>query len=143
VCLDADLQDPPEAIPWLLQRLEAGDVGAVFAGRRGRYETWGRAATGHLHRRLLARITGLPPDAGAFVAMGPDVRRAVLQRPGPSIVAAVGVSGLPVASLPVGRDRRPAGRSAWRWPARVALSVRTLVWAARVQVAGRARKPAV
>ena len=44
VCLDADLQDPPEAVPLLLDRLARGDVDAVFAGRRGAYESLRPAA---------------------------------------------------------------------------------------------------
>jgi glycosyltransferase involved in cell wall biosynthesis len=141
VCLDADLQDPPEAIPLLLERLAVGGVAAVFAGRRGRYEPWGRSFAGRLHRRLMARVTGLPPDAGAFVAMGPDARAAILRLRGPSIVAAIGVSGVPVTSIPLERSTRTAGTSAWTWPARARLSARTLAWATRAQVAGRAGKP--
>jgi polyisoprenyl-phosphate glycosyltransferase len=46
VCLDADLQDPPEAAPALLARLAQGDVGVVFAGRRGAYESRSRLVGG-------------------------------------------------------------------------------------------------
>jgi glycosyltransferase involved in cell wall biosynthesis len=132
VCLDADLQDPPEAVPLLLDRLAAGDVAAVFAGRRGSYEPRLRRLTGTLHRRLAARLTGLPPDAGAFLAMGPAVRRTVLSAVGdgaPSVVLAV--AGERAVSLPVARDARPAGRSAWSGWARLRQSARSLAWAAR------------
>jgi glycosyltransferase involved in cell wall biosynthesis len=134
VCLDADLQDPPEAVPLLLDRLAGGDVGAVFAGRRGSYESRPRRLTGEAHRRLAARLTGLPPDAGAFLAMGPGVRRAVLaavERGAPSVVLAVARAGEPVTSLPVVRDVRPEGRSAWTGQARLRQSVRSLAWAVR------------
>ncbi len=130
VCLDADLQDPPEAVPVLLRRLAGGDVGAVFAGRRGAYESRARMLTGRLHRAALGRVTGLPADAGAFVAMGPAARRAVLDLGGPSIVAAIGASGVPVASVPVERDRRPSGHSSWSAAGRARQSARTLAWAA-------------
>ncbi|MGY1815595.1 glycosyltransferase [Blastococcus sp. SYSU D00820] len=131
ICLDADLQDPPEAVPLLLARWAAGGVEAVFAGRRGRYESLPRRLTGALHRRLAARLTGLPPDAGAFLALGPRARAAVLARDAPSIVLAVGASGLPVTSVPVARDRRTEGRSAWSTRARAAQSLRSLLWAVR------------
>jgi glycosyltransferase involved in cell wall biosynthesis len=134
VCLDADLQDPPEAVPLLMERLGRGDVGAVFAGRRGAYESRLRRLTGKLHRRVAARLTGLPPDAGAFFALGPAARRAVLSAVAdgaPSVVLAVARSGERTTSLPVPRDPRPEGRSAWTGRARVAQSVRSLVWAAR------------
>ncbi|TYP90731.1 glycosyltransferase [Blastococcus xanthinilyticus] len=135
VCLDADLQDPPEAVPLLLDRLAVGDVQAVFAGRRGRYESPLRRVTGALHRRVAAALTGLPPDAGAFLAMGPAVRTAVVtaveERGAPSVVLAVGRSGQPTTSLPVIRDQRPVGRSAWTPGARLRQSARSLVWALR------------
>ncbi len=134
VCLDADLQDPPEAVPLLLDRLAPGDVGAVFAGRRGNYEPRLRRLTGTLHRRLAARLTGLPPDAGAFLAMGPGVRRTVIeavQGGAPSVVLAVARAGEPVTSVPVVRDVRPVGRSAWTGRARLRQSARSLTWAVR------------
>jgi len=135
VCLDADLQDPPEAVPLLLDRLARGDVAAVFAGRRGAYESWLRRRTGDLHRRLAARLTGLPADAGAFLAMGPSVHRAVVtavrDEGAPSVVLAVARARERVTSVPVARDARPAGRSAWTGRARLRQSVRSLAWAAR------------
>jgi hypothetical protein len=137
VCLDADLQDPPEAVPELLDRLARGDVGAVFAGRRGRYESPLRRLTGTLHRRVAARLTGRPPDAGAFLVMGPQGRAAVLaaveSAGAPSVVLAVGQAGRQVASVPVVRDRRPVGRSAWTPIARLRQSVRSLRWAVRAR----------
>ena len=135
VCLDADLQDPPEAVPLLLDRLARGDVGAVFAGRRGAYESLARRLTGTVHRRVAARLTGLPPDAGAFFAMDAAVRDAVLtavrDEGAPSVVLGVARAGVPVTSLPVERDRRPTGRSAWTGRARISQSARSLSWALR------------
>jgi hypothetical protein len=136
VCLDADLQDPPEAVPLLLDRLARGDVGAVFAGRRGGYESPLRRLTGTLHRRVAARLTGLPPDAGAFLAMGVEVRAAVVTAVGagaPSVVLAVPRAGLPAASVPVVRARRPVGRSAWSASDRLRQSARSLAWAVRAR----------
>jgi glycosyltransferase involved in cell wall biosynthesis len=135
VCLDADLQDPPEAVPLLLDRLAVGDVGAVFAGRRGRYESPVRRLTGSVHRWTAARLTGLPPDAGAFLAMSPAVRAAVLtavaDENAPSVVLGVARAGVPVTSVPVVRNRRSSGRSAWTGRARLRQSARSLSWALR------------
>jgi polyisoprenyl-phosphate glycosyltransferase len=136
VCLDADLQDPPEAVPLLLARLARGDVAAVFAGRRGRYESPVRRLTGTVHRAVAARLTGLPADAGAFLAMDAQVRDAVVSAVGegaPSVVLAVARAGRPVTSVPVARDRRPEGRSAWTGRSRVRQSVRSLAWAVRAR----------
>jgi polyisoprenyl-phosphate glycosyltransferase len=133
VCLDADLQDPPEAVPLLLARLAVDGTGAVFAGRRGAYESPGRRLTGTLHRWLAARLTGLPPDAGAFFAMDARVRAAVLtamaEEAAPSVVLGVVRAGVPVASVPVAREQRPSGRSAWTGRARLRQSARSLIWA--------------
>lgn len=131
VCLDADLQDPPEAVPLLLNRLAQGDVRAVFAGRRGAYEGPLRLLTGRAHRALLARLTGLPPDAGAFLALDAGSRRVVLAARAPSLVAAIGAARLPVVSVPVTRAPRVNGRSAWTVKARVRQSARTLAWVER------------
>jgi glycosyltransferase involved in cell wall biosynthesis len=139
VCLDADLQDPPEAVPLLLERLAVGDVDAVFAGRRGAYEGRARLAGGRAHRALLAVITGLPTDAGAFVALSPRARAAVLGLAPPSVVAAIGVSGLPAVSIPVERSARPDGRSAWTASARLRQSVQILSWAAWARAFGDER----
>lgn len=148
VCLDADLQDPPEAVPALLDRLSAGDVDAVFAGRRGAYESRWRLLTGRVHRASLARLTGLPPDAGAFLALSAAGRDAVLRHSAPSLVAAVGAARLAAVSVPVVRAARPHGRSAWTTSARLRQSARTLAWAVRersrrrpVRDAGRSGAP--
>jgi hypothetical protein len=143
VCMDADLQDPPEAVPALVERLSAGDVAGVFAGRRGAYESPGRRLTGSVHRRLLAALTGLPPDAGAFFAMDARLRLAVLtamtQRRAPSVVAAAGASELPLVAVPVARASRREGTSSWTSRARLRQSLRTLAWSAGPRVSGRGR----
>ena len=130
VCLDADLQDPPEAVPALLTALVTDPVAAVFAGRRGYYESPSRRLTGTGHRMVLAMLTGLPRDAGAFLALDARARGAVLAGTAPSIVAAVGASRLPVGSIPVARAVRPRGSSAWTGRARLRQSLRSLAWAA-------------
>jgi polyisoprenyl-phosphate glycosyltransferase len=131
VCLDADLQDPPEAVPLLLERLAHGDVGAVFAGRRGAYESRARRLTGTAHRIAMARLTGLPPDAGAFVAIDGETRSRLLALDPPGIVAGIGAAGVGCASVPVVRAPRAEGRSAWTPAARVRQSARSLAWAWR------------
>jgi polyisoprenyl-phosphate glycosyltransferase len=131
VCMDADLQDPPEAVPALVERLTGGGVAGVFAGRRGAYESRGRRLTGTAHRRLLATFTGLPPDAGGFFAMDARLRAAVLTgmaEDAPSVVAAAGAARLPLTSIPVQRAVRAEGTSSWTSRARLRQSQRTLAW---------------
>ena len=67
VILDGDLQDPPEAIPQLLQRFQEGyDV--VYVERRNRKEPWPLRFCYWLFYRMLAKLsdTHLPIDAGDF-----------------------------------------------------------------------------
>jgi hypothetical protein len=144
VCMDADLQDPPEAVPRLLERLAVGDVDAVFAGRRGRYEAPLRLVTGQWHRLVLSRLAGVPADAGAFVALGPTGRHAVVSMVSggaPSVVAAVGVARRRTASVAVERAPRPVGSSAWTATARARQSGRTILWAAAARARASAGQP--
>ena len=117
VVLDADLQDPPEAIPALLAGLREG-WDAVFAGRRGRYESAARLATSRAFKRLLHLTAGVPADAGMFVAMKRPLadRLAACEEPAPFLVAMIGCTGARTTSIPVERDRaegRTSGYTPW------------------------------
>jgi len=111
--------------------LSGGEHLEPLGGRRGAYEGPLRLLTGRAHRALLARLTGLPPDVGAFLALDPTARRTVLAARAPSLVAPIGAARLPVASLPVARAAREHGRSAWTVRRRARQSARTLAWAIR------------
>ncbi|MCX7689429.1 glycosyltransferase family 2 protein [Thermoflexus sp.] len=123
VIMDADLQDPPEAIPVLMEAMARGNgrIAVVFAGRRGRYEPWGRWLSGWLFRRLRGWLCGIPGDAGGFGVLDRRAVQAVLSWdvPVPQWPVLVGCAGLPVVSIPVPRAVRPAGSSAYtggmRW----------------------------
>jgi glycosyltransferase involved in cell wall biosynthesis len=131
VVLDADLQDPPEAVPRLLEELRRGDAAAVFGGRRGRYESGARMLASRLFKRTLRLLSGrrLPVDAGLFLAMGPEMRDALTAGDPPYLLAAMARSGLPMRSVPVTRAR--GGASAYSGRARAALAARALAQAAR------------
>lgn len=135
VVLDADLQDPPEAIPALLQRLGERDEGpaAVFAGRRGRYESRFRLMTSKVFKWALHLLARVPPDAGLFVAMDRRMVEALLsyREARPFLVGMMGLTGLPLDSMPVERSPRSDGRSAYRFRDRAATGTAALVWAAR------------
>jgi len=116
VIMDADLQDEPEDIPRLLAVLRPGQIEAVFAGRRGDYQAASRMWTSRLFKRLMHRLTGVPADAGSFVAMtrrmaGAVLRLATGQRP--YMLALIGATRLPVCSVATRRAVRPAGTSAY------------------------------
>ncbi|MGA9761543.1 MAG: glycosyltransferase [Gaiellaceae bacterium] len=145
VVLDADLQDPPEAIPALISAA-AAEVDAVFAGRRGGYESWPRLATGRVYRRLLHLAAGTPVDAGAYVALSRRMVARLLEMrklaPGraPALVAMIGCSGLKTVSVPVERARRPVGRSAYSTIRRARSGLQALGWAAAWRLHGRRRR---
>lgn len=70
VLLDGDLQDPPEIIPELIEKWEAGyDV--VFAIKKKRKETWLKRSLFALFYRILRRLSSLdiPANAGNFSLM--------------------------------------------------------------------------
>lgn len=116
VVMDADLQDPPEAIPRLLDALEDG-IFAVFAGRRGKYESRTRLVTSRLLKVLLSMLSGgrIPADAGLFVMM----RRAMVEgilayaEPNPYVIGLMSRTGLRMISIPVLRNPDEYGVSAY------------------------------
>ncbi len=114
VVMDADLQDPPEVIPALLAELRNGTA-AVFAGRRGRYESPARLATSRIFKFLVHKLSGVPADAGIFVAMTREMvaRLLAFDDPAPFLVAMVGCTRLKTVSIPVERSARPSGNSAY------------------------------
>jgi glycosyltransferase involved in cell wall biosynthesis len=129
VVMDADLQDPPEAIPLLLERLEKG-LDVVFAGRRGRYESAFRLLTSRLWKYVLHLASGrrVPPDAGLFLAMN-QAARDYLRRCSdrePYIIGMLGRSSLLMQSVPVERQRREQGSSAYSSGMRLRLAWRGL-----------------
>jgi polyisoprenyl-phosphate glycosyltransferase len=138
--LDADLQDPPEALPQLLRLAESG-YDAVFAGRRGHYQSWPRLLTGRMYRRLLRLLTGLPADAGAFLVMSVRMRQFLLSAGGPRpfIVSMIGCSGMPVLSVPVPRAMRTSGRSTYSTGTRVRAGIGALTWITWWKLRGRRR----
>jgi glycosyltransferase involved in cell wall biosynthesis len=139
--MDADLQDPPEALPALLARARAeAGCDAVFAGRRGRYESRGRLLTSRAFKWLLHAATGLPADAGMYVVITRALADALAaeQPPAPFVVAMIGRLARGTCSLPVFRDRRPSGRSAYTGWDRLRIGAGALA----VAVAGRIRSAA-
>jgi SAM-dependent methyltransferase len=130
VVMDADLQDPPEAIPLLLAHVSLGDD-VVFAGRRGAYEGPGRLASSRIFKRVLAVLVGVPRDAGMFFVAN---RRAIerllhLDGPPPFVVAMIGAARLRASSVPVARQSNSATRSSYTSSQRLRSGVRGLRWA--------------
>jgi glycosyltransferase involved in cell wall biosynthesis len=129
VVMDADLQDPPEAIPILLAKGQEG-FAAVFAGRRGRYESRARLLTSRVFKGLLHLLCGTPKDAGIFVAMNQAMTERLLTMGGPApfVGAMIGCAGLPMASIPVVRTERGVGNSAYSFGGRLTAGWRAIAW---------------
>jgi polyisoprenyl-phosphate glycosyltransferase len=74
VLMDGDLQDPPEAIPTLLEHYHQG-YEVVYVRRVNRKESWWLRACYWIFYRLLATLssTNLPLDAGDFGLMSSRV----------------------------------------------------------------------
>lgn len=83
ILADADLQDPPEVFPRMLEKWEEGYdvVYGVRASREG--ETWFKVLTAKLFYRLIYRITDveIPLDTGDFRLMDRRVVNAVRRMP--------------------------------------------------------------
>src|SRR5215210_7013838 len=83
VMIDADLQDPPELIPQLVERWRAG-ADVVYAVRQSREgETRMKLLSAHVFYRLMARLAQieLPVDAGDFRLMDRRALEALLAMP--------------------------------------------------------------
>ncbi|MBX5436861.1 MAG: glycosyltransferase family 2 protein [Alicyclobacillaceae bacterium] len=115
VIIDADLQDPPELIPELVDRWKQG-YQVVYARRVQRQgETSFKRATAYLFYRLLRALTQLdiPLDAGDFRLLDRSVcdvlRR--LREPNRFVRGLVAWSGFHQTGVPYVRQPRYAGRS--------------------------------
>lgn len=68
ILMDADLQDPPELIPQMIEEWEKG-YEDVYARRRSRSgETWFKKASAHWYYRVLQKFAdiNIPADVGDF-----------------------------------------------------------------------------
>src|SRR5882757_6671824 len=82
VMLDGDLQDPPEAIPVLLEHYQQGyDV--VYVRRTNRKESWWLRACYYLFYRLMAALSSVqvPLDTGDFGLMSRRVVEEIRKMP--------------------------------------------------------------
>lgn len=144
VVMDADLQDPPEAIPALLAHLK-GDVAVVFAARRGEYHTDLLDRLSSLLFKALLRLLSMgriPQGAGLFLAMNRVmIERIVREAQGwPYLIGFMAQTGLRFAAVPTERAPRSEGRSAYTLWKRLKLAWKALVYS-YTPLAGRWKPP--
>lgn len=114
IVMDGDLQDPPEAIPALLERYRSGfDV--VYAQRVGRKEAWWLRLSYFVFYRLLTRVSDLrlPLDSGDFALMSQRVVRELCRMPEHHryLRGLRTWAGFRQVGIPVERARRSKGKS--------------------------------
>lgn len=114
VTIDADLQDPPEAIGPMYQLARRQHLDVVYGVREDRSTdaAWKRVSA-RLYYRLMRRLVGpqLPTDAGDFRLMSRRVLRAVESQPQAGRIYRLIVPWLGFPSQTYGyvRDHRAAG----------------------------------
>jgi len=122
IVMDADLQDPPAAIPLMLERLWATGADAVFATRTGAYQSLFRMAASTLYRALLARLVPLPRGAGGFVALRGALAARLVASDNPRfhLAGMIGCHATRIEALAMRRNHRETGKSAYTERMRVA-----------------------
>ncbi len=119
ILLDADLQDPPELIPSMVQAWQEG-ADVVLMKRRSRAgESWLKRTTASLFYRLINRISDsqIPVDIGDFRLMS---RRSVdalnkLPERNRYMKGMFAWVGMPTVTLEFDRDVRVAGQTKWNY----------------------------
>lgn len=119
IILDADLQDPPELIPDMVEQWHKG-IDVVLMQRRSRAgESWLKRTSSHLYYRLLQSLSKatIPVDTGDFRLMS---RRAVealktLPERNRYMKGLFAWVGMPTVVLQYDRDPRIAGQTKWNY----------------------------
>lgn len=130
VVIDADLQDPPEIIPDMVEQWRNG-FHVVYAQRTAREgETWIKRATAHAFYRVMQLFgpVRLPVDTGDFRLMSRQAVDGLLKlrerhRFMKGLFAWVGYSQ---TAVPYRRDARHAGATKWNYLKLVNLSIEGL-----------------
>jgi dolichol-phosphate mannosyltransferase len=119
VAIDADLQDPPEVIPAMLERWREGyqvvyGVRTARAGERG-----GKRLTAHWFYRVVNRLSDveLPPDSGDFRLLDRRVVEVLkgMREDSRYLRGMVAWVGFKQVALPYARDARHAGETKFTW----------------------------
>lgn len=117
IVMDADLQDPPELIPAMVERWRQGADVVLMKRRSRRGDNWFKRANAWLFYRLLQRVSRfeIPVDAGDFRLLSRNAVDALLRlnernRYMKGLFAWI---GLPTEVIEYDRDARAAGASKW------------------------------
>lgn len=119
IVLDADLQDPPELIPGMIDAWRDG-ADVVCMRRRVRAgESWAKRTSAHVFYRLLSRIScvPIPADTGDFRLLSRRAVDALRQLPERNryMKGLFAWIGLPTRVLEYDRAPRAAGSTKWNY----------------------------
>ena len=130
VLMDADLQDHPEDIPTLIDRLR-DDVDIVYTCKRGADAGLSIRVTSLVYHHLFSRIVGVsvPPNIGTFRAFNRKVLAALLRYRERSILYGplMFFMGFRSIFIEVEHHARPSGKSAYSFGKRLALAMSSLM----------------
>lgn len=132
VTMDADLQDPPETIPAMLDTALARGLDVVYAVRTDRSsDSWFKRTTGGLYYRVMRRVAGeqVPHNAGDFRLVSRRVVEAIGQLPEHGRVHRLVIPwfGFPSAEVGFVREERAAGRGKYPLSKMLALAFDSVV----------------
>ncbi len=119
VLMDADLQDPPELIPRMVQAWQQG-ADVVLMKRRSRAgESWLKRTTASIFYRLINHISdaSIPVDTGDFRLMSRRTVDALNRLPERNryLKGMFAWVGMPTVTLEFDRDPRLAGKTKWNY----------------------------
>jgi glycosyltransferase involved in cell wall biosynthesis len=129
--MDADLQDPPEVVPQMVEKWREGyDV--VLAKRASREgESWAKRATAAAFYRLIGRLSqvDIPENVGDFRLMDRRVVEVLATLPERSrfMKGVFAWLGFRQITLEYAREQRAAGTAKQNWPRLFALAVDGIV----------------
>ena len=131
VVLDADLQDPPELIPKMIESWQAG-YHVVYAQRTKRKkESWFKRLTAYVFYRLLRRLADvdIPADTGDFCLMDRQVVEVLNSMPERNryIRGLRAWIGFRQTAVKFERDPRFAGEVKYTFKKSLALAINSLV----------------
>jgi len=117
--IDADLQDPPELLPEMLQAMREQRADVVYGVRKSRAgETAFKRATAHGFYRLLSRATDvdIPLDAGDFRLMSRRALDALLAMPEQARFIRGMVAWIGFKQIPFAYDRQERFAGVTKYP---------------------------
>ncbi|MCK9511902.1 MAG: glycosyltransferase family 2 protein [Pigmentiphaga sp.] len=126
IILDADLQDPPELIPQMLEAWRAGADVVTMRRKTRAGEPWHKRWSAHLYYRLLNRLSevAIPPDTGDFRLLSARAVQALNLLPERSryMKGIFAWIGFPTTEILYEREPRAAGKTKWGYSGLLALA---------------------